>query len=157
MSLGAALTRRGSAVKLAEMLMLDSATGSVPVTGSRISGVAFYSYQVELSIESDDGKHLLLAIGGPFRLLAPDGVCADLNPEGEWTALAGVLSLKFAALDELTIDALSNVRLATSTGWTIEVSGGGGYENWKLSGFDRMWVGGAGGGEPTYWPPSTPT
>ena len=145
--------KRGPA-NLPDMPMLDGPTGLVPVTGFIVSGVSFYSYRVEVSIEDDDGEHLLLAIGGPFVLVGPDGARAVLDTEGDWTGLAALLALKFVELVELRIDAQSNLRLATKGGWAIEIQGDGGYENWELSGHDRKWICAAGGGEPSYWPPN---
>jgi hypothetical protein len=134
--------------------MLDSATGTVPLSGSIVSGVAFYSYRIEISIEGGDGEQLVLAIGGPFVLADPAGARAALDTEGDWTALGALLELKFAELVELRIDAQSNLRLTTKEGWAIEIRGDSGYENWDLSGHGRKWIGRAGGGEPHYWPPN---
>ena len=136
--------------------MLDSPTGMVPVKGSVVSGVSFYSYRVEISIEGDDGD-LLLAIGGPFVLVGPDGARAVLDTEGDWTGLAALLALKFAELVELRIDAQSNLRLATREGWAIEIQADGRHENWELSGYGRKWICRAGRGEPSYWPPNAET
>jgi hypothetical protein len=136
--------------------MLDAPSGAVPVHGSRISGVAFYGFRVEISIEDDEGQHLRLAIGGPFHFLAPGCARALMDPEGEWTKLARLLSLKFAGLDELTIDRASNVRLRTTSGCMVEIPGEGHYENWELTADGRKWICQAGGGEPSYWGPNTP-
>jgi len=42
------------AVRPTTMPMVDAATGSVPVSGSTISGIACYAFQVDISIEGDD-------------------------------------------------------------------------------------------------------